>query len=212
MQKTPSLRFAKSLLLGLPLLFVAAPSVDAHNGFRYEGRCATAAGKHRVAGSERMQAALRRISRAAAGGAGGVELRLYSCYRDQKHQESILRNRRCHPFGPNDCRQSVAKVSYHTSGIAADIKAFAKPHSRQCQLLAQGREGGKGGVGTYPRGDGHFDIGPARAWNRCRGVVGGRASYSSRHTARARQRFGLVSQAFPSASQVMPRDPAGSGN
>lgn len=208
MQKPSALRLVRSLLLGLPFLLAAAPDAHAHNGFRYEGRCATAAGKHKIVNSERMKAALRRISRAA----NGVELRLYSCFRDQAHQDSILRSRGCRPFGSRDCRQSVAKVSYHTRGIAADIKSFASSHAKQCQLLAQGREGGLGGVGTYPRGDGHFDVGPARAWNRCRGVVGGRASYSSRHTARARQRFGLVSQLFPSASPTVLRDPTGSGH
>lgn len=104
----------------------------------------------------------------------GRKITLFSCFRTQGKQNSILRSRGCRPFGKKDCSGSVARVSQHTNTIAADIQSFA-PIRQQCQILAKGRSvaGGRGGVGTYPGGSGHFDMGSARSWNRCKGVTGG---------------------------------------
>ncbi len=155
--------------------------------FRLRGRCAGDEGKYVVngRGGQDIKPSLKAISMAA----GRKVLGIYSCFRSQDRQNDILRSRGCAPFGQRNCSQSVARVSYHTRTIAADIDNFADART-QCNAIAKGRSvaGGAGGVGTYPGGDGHFDMGPTRAWNRCAGVVSSESGHRSPAAQRYRER------------------------
>jgi hypothetical protein len=161
----------------LSLFALVGTSVFAADSFTTSGRCATQEGYQYVKNGRDgrdIKPSLNAIARAA-----GQKLQIYSCYRSQAVQNGILAQRGCNKPGAN-CSQSVARVSQHTKSIAADIKKFASA-SAQCKALAQGRnaQGGMGGVGTYPRGDGHFDVGSSRSWNLCKGIVAPAKGYSS---------------------------------
>lgn len=58
--------------------------------------------------------------------------------------------------------RGVAKESYHTRGMAIDVRL----HERSVRAIAaEGRALGAGGVGLYPRsGFVHLDTGPVRTW------------------------------------------------
>jgi hypothetical protein len=172
-------------LIGISLLF--AGNSLAADRFTLVGNCAGPEGRYVREGrnGKDIKPSLNAIASAA-----GKNLSLYSCFRSQARQNNILRARGCAPFGRRNCRGSVARVSYHTRTIAADIKNFEPDLKKQCQFIAKGRTvaGGVGGVGTYSGGDGHFDLGPARAWNRCAGVVASNARTSSPVTDRYQRR------------------------
>lgn len=166
---------------------VPAEAKNKFEKFELTGRCAGDEGKYVRNGRDGkdIKPALNAIAAAS-----GKNLKLYSCFRSQARQDAILKSRGCAPYGSRSCKGSVARVSYHTRTIAADLKNFERDLRRQCQFIAKGRSvtGGLGGVGTYPGGDGHFDLGPARAWNRCSGVIGGGSGRSSAAVDRYNQR------------------------
>ncbi len=155
-------------IFGVSLLI--AGQAYAANKFRLVGNCAGEEGRFVRNGRNGKDI---KPSLNAIASASGKTLQVYSCYRSQARQNAILKRRGCAPFGRRNCSGSVARVSYHTRTIAADLKNFEPNLRKQCQFIAKGRSvaGGVGGVGTYPGGDGHFDLGPARAWNRCAGVI-----------------------------------------
>lgn len=189
----------KLLLSLLALSFVSATAVAApnrapQNQFSLSGNC-TGQGSKYVVGSRPgfpdIKPALNAIAQAA-----GKKLQVYSCFRSQDRQNQLLKQRGCAPFGKNNCSQTTAKVSQHTKSVAADFKNITKDLVKQCQFIAKGREktGGRGGVGTYPKGDGHFDVGSTRSWNRCKGVVGGSKGYQSRKVANWKKNRMLASR------------------
>jgi hypothetical protein len=171
------MKFSLLLVALTTLQFVsAAQAADSNTAayseyFKLTGRCTGDEGKYIRNGrnGQDIKPSLKAISMAA----GKKVLSIYSCFRSQDRQNAILKSRGCAPYGSRNCSQSVARVSYHTRTIAADITQFADNRS-QCNAIAKGRSvaGGVGGVGTYPGGDGHFDMGPTRSWNRCAGIVG----------------------------------------
>jgi len=189
----------RHLFLFLGALSVTAPAFAADR-FKLSGNC-TGSGAQYVkngrSGSPDIKPALNAIAEAA----GVKELNVYSCYRSQDRQNQLLRERGCEPFGTNNCTSTTAKVSQHTKTIAADFKNFNRNLVAQCQAIARGRSktGGIGGVGTYPKGDGHFDVGSARSWNRCKGVVASAAGYRSGKVAdfKARSPSSAGQQCYP---------------
>lgn len=171
------MKFSLYLLTGLTLAFGHLAQAQQDENFTKSGRCTGAGAKYVENGRDGLdiKPSLNLIARAA-----GKKINLFSCFRDQSVQNSLLKARGCRPYGSRDCSQSTARHSAHTYTIAADIGNISRDLRKQCQILAKGRSvaGGRGGVGTYPRGDGHFDMGRLRSWNRCRGVVASN-SYSS---------------------------------
>jgi hypothetical protein len=185
-------------LLALVLFFGTLST--AHAGFKLVGRCAGSEGVYvrngRVLNGVKrdIKPSLNAISQAA-----GKNLQIYSCFRSQARQNAILKSHGCAPFGRRNCSQSVARSSAHTYTIAADIQAITSNLRKQCQIIAQGRAvAGGGGVGTYPGGDGHFDLGRTRSWNRCAGVISNsnyRSPAAQRYRERkASSRSGAISQ------------------
>ncbi|RZA06968.1 MAG: DUF882 domain-containing protein [Proteobacteria bacterium] len=166
------------LILALALMLLPGLA-HAADRFRLSGNCTGEGAKYVKggrAGSPDIKPALNAIAEAA-----GKPLEVYSCFRSQDRQNKLLKARGCIPFGTNNCSATVAQKSQHTLAVAADFKNFNPDLVKQCQAIARGRSktGGKGGVGTYPRGDGHFDVGSTRSWNRCKGVVPSSAGYKS---------------------------------
>lgn len=162
----------------------AAPARKAKDLFTTSGNCSGQGAKYIVGqrpGYPDIKPALNAIATAA-----GKKLEVYSCFRSQERQNQLLRQRGCAPFGSKNCSSTTARVSQHTRSVAADFKNITRDLKKQCQFIAKGREktGGLGGVGTYPKGDGHFDVGSTRSWNRCKGVVGGSQGYKSRKVAK----------------------------
>ncbi len=178
----------KALTFSLFALFLSPfLASSARADFSLVGNCAGDAGKFVRGGRDGLDI---KPSINAISAAAGKHLNLFSCYRSQETQNSILKSRGCAPFGNKDCSQTVARISFHTRTIAADIQNFDPNLTKQCQLIAKGRSvaGGRGGVGTYPGTSGHFDMGPARVWNKCRGVVLGDEGAKSPAVKRYRER------------------------
>lgn len=159
---------------GIPL-WLALPAFAADDQpYKFVGRCASPVAQVRI---RENHAKMDRIFRAIASDPAqhGRKVEIYSCYRSQEHQNSILRRRGCAPFGSRDCRSSVATRSFHTTSTAADMH-LAVQGASVCQLLDRVRasqNNNVGGVGGYGGNTGHFDLRNYRGqWNICAKVLG----------------------------------------
>jgi hypothetical protein len=170
-------------ILALPLItLVFAFASEEAQAYRdaviVERSCDT----RRIDGSPQMQRALRAV-RAKNRGQKPV---LQSCYRSQYTQETILRRHRCAPrYGSRNCAGVVASRSFHTHGVAVDMRLAARGE-QVCHVLDEVRNevlGGAGGVGAYGSDLGHLELRPSghrTAWNVCGRIRGmrGQGIYS----------------------------------